>query len=542
MFMNYSDLPGYQNLFLDYIYEFENVEKYFKNNFRDESIYPQVFEDLESIARPHRGDLVSIIKTQYETYSKSKKTEINIDYLASPKTIAVVTGQQLSILGGPLYTFYKTITAIKLCKQLKEKYPSYNFVPVFWMEGDDHDFLEVVSFNLIDAQNEVKTIVYDDGLNEDENRGSVGKIKFQDSIQRVFDELKENLRATEFTDKIFEKLNRFYSEGKSFESAFRDLLFSIFDEHGLIIFNPNDPLVKFLLKDIFKKEVSDFRIHSDPVLLRSAELEEVYHAQIKIKPVNLFFNDNNGRYLIEPFDEGFRLRGRRRKFTTDELLELTENSPELFSPNVMLRPICQDFLFPTAFYIAGPSEISYFAQILPMYESYKIQSPIIFPRASITVIEKNIKNLMEKFNITLHDLFADDKELTFKILNSLSETNISEVFTSSKGRINDLLSELKSALLEIDDNMLGITDKAISRIHQSLDHLFDKSKDFQERKHETIVRQLNRLKTNLYPNNSLQEREINYFYFENKYGVEIFKQIFDSLNINAFEHQIIELE
>ncbi|HEX3072088.1 MAG TPA: bacillithiol biosynthesis BshC, partial [Ignavibacteriales bacterium] len=153
MFINFCDIPGHQNLFLDYLYEFENVKKYYKKNFRDDEEYKKIIAKLSSTPRDHKYELAEILKGQYEGLNASKNTLGNIQALSSPNTLAVATGQQLGIFGGPLYTFYKIITAIKLSFSLKEKFPEYNFVPVFWMPGDDHDFEEIKSIILIDQAN-----------------------------------------------------------------------------------------------------------------------------------------------------------------------------------------------------------------------------------------------------------------------------------------------------------------------------------------------------------------------------------------------------
>ena len=179
----------------------------------------------------------------------------------------------------------------------------------------------------------------------------------------------------------------------------------------MVIFDPQDAEVKKVLKPIFRKEITDFRNHSEKLVHISAKLEEEYHAQVKVRPINLFYSTDGGRYLIEPVENEFRLRRKRKKFTYDELMALIENSPERFSPNVLLRPICQDFLLPTAFYIGGPSEVSYFAQAIPLYNLYGVEPPFIYPRSSATLIEKNISSLLEKYNLKLSDILIDLEQL-----------------------------------------------------------------------------------------------------------------------------------
>jgi bacillithiol biosynthesis cysteine-adding enzyme BshC len=382
MFINFSDIPGNHNLFLDYVYEFENVKSFYKVNFRDKEEYLKTFRRISESRNDSSRNLAEILSSQYDGLSPSVKTQKNISLLKDSKTLAVVTGQQLGILGGPLYTFYKIITAIKLSNYLAERYDDYNFVPVFWLEGDDHDFNEVRSLSLVDDNNNITKLEYDEALQDEENRGSVGYLKLNESINVFFEELEGKLRSTEFTPELLSSLREFYKEGKTFKQSFKELLFSIFDKYGLILFDPQDPKVKQLLKPVFKKEITDFRKHTEKLVHVSATLEELYHAQVKVNPVNLFFSNEEGRFLIDPVENEFRLKRKRKKFTYDELMELIDTKPENFSPNVLLRPICQDYILPTAFYVGGPSEISYFAQVTPLYDFFGIEAPILYPRSS----------------------------------------------------------------------------------------------------------------------------------------------------------------
>lgn len=541
MFINFSDLPAHQNIFLDYLYEFEKVEKYFNKNFRDVDEYPVFLSELANYNRPHRDAVINIIKKQYQNLNASKQTEVNLELLSSKKTLAVVTGQQLGIFGGPMYTFYKTITAIKLCRSLKEKFEGYNFVPVFWLEGDDHDLDEVSSLNIIDKSNELKVLKFGDALEEGTNKGSVGHIKLTEDIRKFINEFNDETRDSDFKEDLMNRLNTSYNEDATFNSAFRSLIFDIFDEYGLIIFNPQEIEIKRILKDIFKNELENFREHTDVLVEKSAELEEEYHAQVKVKPINLFASEKDGRFLIEPVDENYRLKGKRKTLTKDELFEWLERAPEDFSPNVLLRPICQDYLLPTAFYIAGPGEISYFAQVTPLYGFFNVPQPYIYPRGSATIVEKNITNVLEKYNLKYTDLFFDEKELIEKVIGSLSEAKIDDDILEAKKLIEEKIIKIRENFLQIDQTLGDVTDKSLERINQTLDQLMQKAKKAEERNHETAIRQVTKARNLFYPNNNLQERELNFTYIVNKYGIEMLKWILEELAVNKFEHQIIEL-
>ncbi|MEJ2493678.1 MAG: bacillithiol biosynthesis cysteine-adding enzyme BshC [Ignavibacteriaceae bacterium] len=541
MLINFSDIPGHQNLFLDYLYEFENVAKYYKYNFRDREQYKRIFKSIVDSDNPNRKKLKPILEKQYVDISKSDKTNKNIELLSKDNTLAIVTGQQLGILGGPLYTFYKIITIIKLSNFLNERYDDFNFVPVFWLAGDDHDFNEVRAISVIDKDNNIKTVGYKEEIDPEEAKLSIGKIKFDETIEEFFSTLNDSLRDTEFKQPLLEELKNYYKTDETFTTAFQKLIHSVFDEYGLVILNPQERDVKELLKPIFKKEITDFREHTEKLVHLSAELEEIYHAQVKVKPVNLFFSTEDGRYSIEPVENEYKLKRKRKSFTQEELLDLVETEPERFSPNVLLRPICQDYILPTAFYIGGPSEVAYFAQATLLYDFYKIQTPIIYPRSSATLLETNINKILEKYNVAIDDIFFGAEELKKKVIHSLTENRVDDIFAEAENEIELTFDRLREKLFELDKTIADTSKKYRGKIVSALSELKGKAEQAQNQKYEVTLRQLDRACTIIFPAGQLQERTINYTYFIDKYGKEFIDKIFSQLEIDKFEHQIIKI-
>ncbi len=357
-----------------------------------------------------------------------------------------------------------------------------------------------------------------------------------------FDELGKNLRDTEFKEPLLTKLKSIYKEGKTYRESFSELIFWLFDEYGLVLFNPQDLEIKNLLKPIFKKEINEFRAHTEKLVNVSARLEEIYHAQVKVKPINLFYGNEEGRFAIEPLDEGgYRLKRKKKKFTHEEIISEIENNPQSFSPNVLLRPICQDYILPTAFYIGGPSEISYFAQVMRLYNLFNIESPYIYPRSSITIIEKNISSILDKYNLSVEDIFINIDKLKAKVVESISATVMEDVFSKTQHDIDLALDNLKEKLFVIDKTIADTTTKYREKVFHYLNELKDKAKDSQAKKHEITLRQIDKASLALYPNSNLQEREINFIYFANKYGIDFWKKIFEEIEINKFEHQTLKL-
>jgi len=541
MYINFSYLPNNSKLFLDYLYRFSNLKAFYPYNFRDREFYPLIFNQNRKTDSIHRERVYDIIKNQYQDNNPSQKTQNNIELLKKPNTLAVVTGQQVGLFGGPLYTLYKTITTIKLCNLLSEEFDSYNFVPVFWMETEDHDLEEVSQLITLDNEGNIKELHLFEKEITDENRKPVGEIKFGEEIKNFVEQYQNLLRGTDFSSAIFSSIHEYYSPGSTFADAFRKLIFSLFDKYGLIIFNPADRDAKKLLQPLFLKEIQDFRKHSEALVNISASLDDIYHAQVKVKPVNLFMYNEGNRHAVEPTEEGFRLKNKRIKLTKEELTNLVENSPELFSPNVLLRPVCQDFIFPTAFYVAGPAEVAYFAQSLVLYDFFKISRPVIFPRASVTLIEKNINSLITKYKVGIEEVFLLKDKLPDKMISNLAGSNIEDIFTESRAGLDTIFLKLKSECAEVDPQLSDMSEKYKQKVFSVVNEFQAKTNEAHKRKYDIVIKQSQKLVNNLFPVSVMQERVFNYTLFANKYGQEMLELLFNEIKVTKFEHQIINL-
>lgn len=540
MTIKFSDIPNNPELFTDYVENFEKVKDFFPSNFRDENFLIRNIENYNKSIE-HREKLVTILRKQYSNELTSEKTLQNIDALLSENTFAIVTGQQLGILSGPLYTIYKIITAIKLSDLLSDKFPELKFIPVFWLEGDDHDFDEVNWIKILDNENSLTKIIYDDGLDNETNRGPMGNYQFDLIIENFIEKISSALRETEFKSDLISLIKKHFYAGATFRSAFVGIIKEFFDKRGLVIFDPQDIEVKDWLKNIFIKDVENYRFISEELILRSAKLEEFYHAQVKIKPINLFYIEDGGRYLIEPSGKEFRLKGKRKKFTIEQLSAEIISNPEKFSPNVILRPICQDFIFPTTYFVAGPSEICYHTQIYPYYAIHNLTPPILYPRASATIIEAKVQNILNKYNLKLKDFFTDVEALATNITDRNSEIVVNELIENTIHELDNSLENLRNRLVKIESTLDDVVDNAKNKIHQSLEVVKEKALNAQKKKNEIVFRQIYKTSNILYPDENLQEREINFAYFANKYSLNFINYIFERLDINLFEHQIIDI-
>ena len=541
----YRNLPpaagGFSDLFLDYIDAFQRVAPLFARGYRESAAFADVIR-LRSSGTEDRAALLEVLREQNTAFGSPARTFEHIALLGKPTTFAVVTGQQVGLFGGPMYTVFKTVTAVKLASRLKAQFPEYDFVPVFWLEGEDHDFAEVNTTAVLDAEQRVVKIDYlPGGSMPERNPGPVGELVFDSSLTPVFSRLEADLPVTEFKEPLLARLRGCYREGQTFTRAFASWMNILFDEHGLVFLSPNDPRLKRLLSPMFTKEIEEFPATSQLVISRSAELEQTYHAQVKPKSLNLFLFHRGGRYLIEPRETDFSLRGTRHFLTRDELLQIARETPEQLSPNVVLRPIVQDLLLPTVAYVAGPSEVAYHAQLAPVYQHFGVVAPVIYPRASASFVEDRLRRAMEKYDLHLADFFEDHARLIARVVAQISEVNVDSMFGTAAQRMQEALSELRFGIREIDPTLLAALENVKSKTDSNLSVLKEKAHAAQARRNEVAVRQLERAVNGLLPDGSLQERTLSIAAFMNKYGPELVRWLMTELDIAAFEHQILSI-
>jgi bacillithiol biosynthesis cysteine-adding enzyme BshC len=411
------------------------------------------------------------------------------------------------------------------------------------LEGEDHDIEEVSSFTLFNSSNELLRLQYQyDDKTGGKNIGAVGELHFDDSIVKLFDSLRQSLLPTEFSPKVIELFETAYQKGMTFSRAFIHLFSVLLEDSGLIFFDPHNLSTKKILAPIFEQELKNVSRTCQLIISQSELVEQQYHAQVKPRSVNLFMFYNGGRYALEPHPQGFSLKGTRRTFSIDEILVFLHTDPNLFSPNVVLRPICQDYLFPTLTYVAGPSEIAYFAQFKLLYEHFGIPEPIFYPRASVTIVEEKVQKVIDKFNLRIEDFFSDIDLLKGRVASTISDFKVEELFSNTLGTVSESLTSLKGGLESIDQTLVPAMENTLTRMQASLNSLKEKTIAAQKRQHDISLRQLDRVSINIFPNSKLQERELNLIYYLNKYGLEFLRWLRGELVIDKFMHQIITIE
>ncbi|MCU0452144.1 MAG: bacillithiol biosynthesis cysteine-adding enzyme BshC [Bacteroidetes bacterium] len=517
------------------------VAAYFPGDFRDRTSWERTIRKVSDRSLD-RSTLVRVLSRQNRDFQCGVRTLANIDLLLNETCVAVVTGQQVGILGGPLYTLYKAITAVKLASQLAKEHPGYDVVPVFWIEGEDHDMAEVSTVKLITAANEVASFAYElEAKLQGKNLGPVGRHTMGANLEPMLGAIQAGLTPTEFTEAALGLVRASYQPGMTMTKAFVQFLNNLLEHAGLIFIDPDDVELKKLVAPVFAKELRQDPNTCQVVIERSDLLEQHYHAQVKPRPVNAFLFHHGGRYPIEPHPSGFSLKGVRQTFSREEMFALLKTSPELFSPNVVLRPICQDTMLPTVAYVAGPAEVAYFAQLLPLYPLFDLPAPIIYPRASATIIEERVDKVLTRFAIPPVDIFTNLDSIKNRVALEVSDFKTEELFGATVTSIDETLNALRTGLQKIDPTLLPPLDATLSKIRVQVDVLKQKTLAAQQRQHEVYLRQIDKAAVFLLPGGAFQERALNVLYYLNKYGPEFVRWLDGELRHDVFKHQIIKL-
>jgi len=450
----------------------------------------------------------------------------------------VVTGQQTGLFGGPLFTLYKALTAIKLAARLNRTCEGC-YVPVFWLASDDHDFREANHVCILDRENIPRRIAYE-GYSTDA-RVPISELLVKEEISDCLQELDESTSPSEFKAEILDELAAAYAPGSGFAGAFGTWLTRLFKAFGLILIDPSDARVKALAREVFRQEIEERSPSTETVLDASARLQAAgYPVQVQLHRgrLNLFYVSDE-RHAVEIADDGFRVKGENLEFSRAELLQVLETKPEALSPNVILRPIYQDAVLPTVAYVAGPAEIAYFAQLKGVYERFGLPMPIIFPRKSVTLLERHIDKILERYALTVPDFWGDVEPLITRIVQAQLPEALEKQIESVVACVNKDLRVLEEAVTEFEPTLKSTVANTRNRISGQIEHLNKKITQAYKKRNDVIAQQLHKAQNNLFPNHKLQERELNVVPYLFKYGFELVDRLYEAIDIADFDHQII---
>ncbi len=508
----------FSQLICDYVEEHEGLKELYNRFPKIENFEAQIAEKKANFPQEYRKVLVSSLNTQYVDFELSSQTKANIDSLAKENTFTVVTGHQLNLFTGPLYFLYKIIATINLAKELKTKYPSSNFVPIYWMATEDHDFDEINFFNF-----KGKKVQW----NKDAS-GAVGKLETK-GLQEVFDVFSKELGVGRNADRLKSLFEASYLKHDNLTDATRFLANELFADQGLVIVDGDDIALKQLFVPHVKKELIAHEAYQKvtATVAKMTAVNSKYKVQVNPREINLFYLDKNLRSRIIKDDKGYYINDTEIRFSQEELLSLLDKHPERFSPNVIMRPLYQETILPNLCYIGGGGEIAYWLQLKAYFEESKVTFPMVLVRNSALIMTELQKSKLKKLDITNKDLFLKKSTFINKKVREISNINID--FSQQKELLQEQFSTMYTIANETDKSFLGTVKAQEVKQLKGLATLEKRLLKAQRKKLADQITRMTDLQTQLFPNESLQERNTNFSEFYLAYGNELISYLLDNL-------------
>ncbi len=488
--------------------------------------YPVDIQSFEKIiadkseGEMNRALLVSVLKKQYSAFDTEGGDIKKIESLLNSQTFTVTTAHQPSLLTGPLYFIYKIFSTIKLAEELSKHFPKNNFVPIFVIGGEDHDFEEVNSISIFN-----KTITWQ---RSDTERGAVGMMQ-TNSLQAVLEELKPILGDSENAQHVFNIIEKTYTKHAVYQDATQALIHALFGHYGLVVLNMNDSDLKRSFIPIMEKEIVE-QPSKSLVETTQKELEDLgFKPQAYAREINLFYLRENLRERIVEENGVYHALNTDFKWQTQaDILKELHDTPQYFSPNVILRPLYQEFVLPNLAYIGGGGELAYWLERKAQFAHFGIHFPMLIRRNSVLFLEKNIQDRMDKIGVQLIDLLDDTDVMVKKYVAKQSSTPLS--MAAEKAALSDVLDKVLSKVLAVDPGLEKAVLAEKTKQLQSIDALEARVLKAEKQKHETSLNQLKAVQQKLFPNSGLQERIDNFLPIYLKHGEAFFDVLKENLN------------
>jgi bacillithiol biosynthesis cysteine-adding enzyme BshC len=540
----FRGIPHQSNLFLSYL-DLSPAALHFYR-------YPPTMEGLERAASDTqavghfpRKAMASVLRRQNTMFGGDSETLRRIDELEKPDSVAVLTGQQVGLFTGPLYTIYKALTAVRMAEELKER--GITAVPIFWMDTEDHDLAEVTRCAVLDSHSSVRIIDYGTPLCEKvENRMcSVGSLRLPESIRQIVSDYVSHLPDYRWKLQVQSQLELAYRPGASLALSFAQLMLQILRGTGLILYDPQDVEAKQLMSDLFQKALLNAADIHAALYQRNHELSAAgFHPQVSVMDNStvLFFLADGERRALERHNHGFRLRNSDRSFSRTELLDCAKHTPERFSPNVLLRPLVQDHLFPTVVYLGGPSELAYFAQIEVLYGMFERPMPVVWPRNSYTLLEPEVGAELDRLNLEIQDCFRGEQDLIEKAIRNSCISGIPEKLETLQTHLDQGLTGIRPELQVVDPPLVQALENAKRKILHNVRHLKSRAVRLEGKHNSSVSNAVQLLINHCFPNRNLQERELGILGFFARHGPPIVDTIRSVTEPEDFAHRVLRLE
>ncbi|MCI2227809.1 bacillithiol biosynthesis cysteine-adding enzyme BshC [Polaribacter sp. MSW13] len=512
---------------IDYLEQKESIQPFY-NNFPDlTGFHNQIEEKQQSFGLQTRLTLVSALKKQYKAVNISEETLANINLLKQQQTFTVTTGHQLNLFTGPLYFLYKIISTINLCEELTSKFPEQNFVPIYWMATEDHDFDEINYFNF-----KGKKVKWNR-----EDGGAVGRFSTE-GLQDVFEVFSNQLGNSKNANELKELFFKGYLHHNNLADATRYIANELFGKYGLVILDGDDVDLKKIFIPIVKDEL-EHKTSFKEVSKTITELEKAYKIQVNPREINLFYLGENFRERII-FEGGiYKVNNTGITFSKEEILQEVDKNPLAFSPNVIMRPLYQEVILPNLCYLGGGGEIAYWLELKAYFEKVKIPFPILLLRNSVQVISEKQERKLTNLEISLEEVFLNQFELLSKKVIENSEIKVN--FKEKRSYLEQYFLELKEVAKKTDVSFINAVNAQEKKQINGLENLEKRLLKAEKRRQKDLVDRITELQNQLLPNQSLEERQRNFSEYYLEYGDSFIDVLKSTLKPMLLEFTIITL-
>ena len=512
-------IPGTTRLFADYLYSFDKLSHFFPYSSWD---IPSVVNAAGEVSYPAaRRELLVAALREFNGDSAA------LNRLAQPQTVAIVTGQQVGFLSGPVYTIFKALTAVKLAAHLSEQ--GIPAVPVFWLASEDHDLAEVDHAWVFNHEGEPARISI---ANSVVNGGPVGDVVLNEI---PLQELREALGDLPFADEVLKRVRAAYRPGVTLGSAFHALLRDILQGFGLLFIDPLAPAIREISAPFLSQAAERAPELVQALRVRDSELAKAgYHSQVHIEEdSSLLFLLGDGKRIPVRLKNG-HFTSREGSYSTGELKAVATR----LSPNALLRPVLQDYLLPTASYVAGPAEIAYMAQGEVLYRNLLGRMPVIYPRNGFTLLDARSLKLLKRYCLRLTDLIDCQEKVNGRIAAKLIPHHLVEEFAGLQAGLAKSLAKLQADLHAFDPTLEAAAGKSAAKVSYQLEKLSNKTARETLRRDERAAKDANYLINLIYPQRHLQERFYSILPFLAKHGFDLPRQIFDFVQLSCPDHMV----
>ncbi len=525
-YIPYKETGFFSKLIVDYLDKKECLEPFYHRFPSIHNFKAQLKEKTTSFPLKNREVLVTSLHNQYKNVEISEATQSNIDALKLENTFTITTGHQLNLFSGPLYFLYKIISVINLCKKLKEKHPENNFVPIYWMASEDHDFEEIQYFNF--KQNKIKW--------DREAGGAVGRLSTKE-LDIVFKQFSDALNSGKHADELRTIFKEAYVNHTNLAEASRYLVNTLFKSYGLVIIDGDDKELKSLFKPYALQELKENTSYHYVTQTNLALQKEQYPIQVNPREINLFYIGKGFRERIIKEDGVYKVNNTQLQFADAEDLFKNTDKLEFVSGNALLRPLYQEVILPNICYVGGGGELAYWMQLKTTFKAFKVPFPMLLLRNSALLVSEKQQKKITGLDIRIDDLFLPQDKLIVKKIQEKSNLNYN--FEEKRKQLQATFLELQALATKTDASFLGAVKAQETKQLKGLNTLEKRLLRAEKRKMKELVDRITLLHHQLFPNHSLQERQHNFSEYYENYGKELIEVLLKALHPLDFNFSVL---